>query len=55
MRKDIARVVFERPEGARTWAKKTPRAAADVRSTPGGEIRDHMDSLVDTKCWMERL
>jgi hypothetical protein len=108
MRKDIAKVVFERPKGARTWAKKTPRAAAvtldhageqvnessnhirrkrqkhrnmslsplehflqcrvgrpwdqvwsevcaaaDVRSTLGGEIRDHVDGLVATKCWIE--
>ena len=108
MRKDIAKVVFERPKGNRTWAKKTPRApgvlldhsgeqlnegsnhirrkrqkrrnmslsplehflacrvgrtwdqvwsevcaAADVRSTLGGEIRDHVDCLVETKCWME--
>jgi hypothetical protein len=28
MRGDIAKVVFERPKGGRTWASKTPRPAA---------------------------
>jgi len=108
MRRDIAKVVFERPKGNRTWASKTPRPAsvtltsdgeqfdenanhvhrkrqkrrnsnvsplehflacrigrpwdrvwsevceaADMRSSLGGEIREHIDRLVATACWIE--
>jgi hypothetical protein len=82
MREDIAKVVFDRPKGARLVRRKRQRprnmnlsplehfpycrvgrpwdqvrcevcGAADVRCALGGEIRDHVDCLVETKCWME--
>ena len=39
MRRDIAKVVFERAKGGRTWASKTPRANQVVLD-PGGEQLD---------------
>ena len=40
MRKDIAKVVFERPKGGRTWAKKTPRAAAVLLDSAGDQLNE---------------
>ena len=108
MRRDIAKVVFERPKANRTWSRKTPRESAvklaadddpldrnaaplrrqrqkirnrnvsplehflhcrvgrpwdqiwsevcevaDLRSALGAEIRQHIDCLVATDCWLE--
>jgi hypothetical protein len=35
MRRDIAKVVFERPKSARTWASKTPRPVPDTLEADG--------------------
>ena len=48
MRSDIAKVVFERPKGGRTWASKTPRAAA-VMLDPAGEQVDERSNHIRRK------
>jgi len=48
MRRDIAKVVFERPKSGRTWVSKTPRAAAVV-TDPAGEQVDEGSNHVRRK------
>ena len=48
MRKDIAKVVFERPKGNRTWARKTQRPSA-VRLDPAGEQLNEKSNVINRK------